>query len=106
MSISTSSSSWTVRISGYAEPTFVSSITVEVSFLGVNELELLSQQISSFVVRLTLFEACDFVSWLPSIAQVITKDKNDSRIISFDNYSHVAKILNTISCLLTSQIFL
>ena len=84
----------------------MSSITVEVSFLGVNELELLSQQISSFVVRLTLFEACDFVSWLPSVAQVITKDKNDSRIISFDNYSHVAKIHNKNSSVSTSHILL
>ena len=48
----------------------------------------------------------DKSSWLPSVAQVITQDTNDSRIISFDNDSHVAKILNTISCLLTSQILL
>ena len=32
-------------------------------------------------------------SWLPSVAQVITQDTNVSRVISFDNYSHVDEIL-------------
>ena len=45
-------------------------------------------------------------SWLPSVAQVIIQDTNDSRIISFDNDSHVAKILNATSWLLTFQILI
>ena len=90
-------SSWTVRISGFAKSTSASLITMGLRFLFVNEPELLA--------RLTLFEACNFVI-LDSVCCTSYHTRHKSRIISFDNDSHVANILNISSCPLTSQIFL
>ena len=48
-----------------------------VRFLGVNELELLSQQLPSFVAVLPSLRGV-----IPSVVHNITKDTKDSQIIS------------------------
>ena len=65
-------------------------------FLGVNELDLLSKQIPSFVAKLTFFEACKFLI-LASVCWASSHMTQMTRIISLNNDSHAAKIHNFLS---------
>ena len=98
------SSSSTVRISGFAEYKSASSITMG---LGSSLLMSWNCSLNSFHPSwqgLPSLRREILSSWLPSVVHVITQDKKDSQIISFDNDSHVAKIHNKTFCPLTSNI--